>query len=354
MNNEESSTPLKQIDFGKIFKSLKRRKRVYFYTLPATFVIASLLIICVPRYYQCEVTLAPELSEATNGMGSSLSSLASSFGVSMMNKLGKDAISPEFYPNVFSSTNFEVSLFNTKVKSTDGKISTTYYNYLRLMQKSPWWGKVKYKLISLFKKKKTYGPANGKGAKITPFYLTEEQDGVARAIGKAVTCSVDKKTAMITITVTDQDPLICATIANVATLNLQKFITEYRTNKSCRDLQHTETLYLKAKSDYDKARQTYAAYSDANQDVILESVKSKTENLENEMQLKYNIYSMLTTQLQAARAKVQERTPAFTTLQSPQVPLRAAGPKRTIFVVFLTFIAFIVSSAYILIKEHKS
>ena len=41
----------------------------------------------------------------------------------------------------------------------------------------------------------------------------------------------------------------------------------------------------------------------------------------------------MTTQYQAAKAKVQERTPAFTVIQGAAVPLKAAGPRRTIFVI---------------------
>lgn len=80
----------------------------------------------------------------------------------------------------------------------------------------------------------------------------------------------------------------------------------------------------------------------------LQSLQSKIDDLENEMQLKYNAYSTIQTQLQAAEAKVQEKTPAFTTLQSATVPIRPTGPKRMIFVAVCTFLAFVGTSLYIL------
>ena len=42
---------VKQIDFVKITKLILRNKKYYLYTLPVAFVLSSLLIICVPRYY---------------------------------------------------------------------------------------------------------------------------------------------------------------------------------------------------------------------------------------------------------------------------------------------------------------
>ena len=84
----------------------------------------------------------------------------------------------------------------------------------------------------------------------------------------------------------------------------------------------------KAKLDYEDALARYGAYSDANLNIVRKETELKQTVLENEMQLKYNTYSALNTQLQAAKAKVQERTPAFTTLQCATVPLKPDGPKR--------------------------
>ena len=85
-----------------------------------------------------------------------------------------------------------------------------------------------------------------------------------------------------------------------------------------------------------KARQQYAAFVDANQEVILQAYKSKEEDLENDMQLKYNAYTQVYEQLQLARAKVQERTPAFTVVQSASVPIKHSN--RSKLSVLLTFL----------------
>lgn len=174
---------------------------------------------------------------------------------------------------------------------------------------------------------------------------------VVEAMQGNISCNVDKKTNVISISVTDQDPLVCATMADSVRVKLQDFITRYRTNKAKIDLEYTKKLYSNAKKEYEKARQVYASYSDANQDVILQSFVSKKEDLENDMQLKFNTYSTLTMQYQAALAKVQERTPAFTILQGASVPIRPAGPKRMIFVAVMLFLTFIGTSVYIVMRK---
>lgn len=134
---------------------------------------------------------------------------------------------------------------------------------------------------------------------------------------------------------------------------LQTFITNYRTNKSRIDEHHYKKLVDEAKTDYEKARRIYGSYADANTDVMLESFRAKQNDLENDMQLKYNTYTTLMAQYQAAKAKVQERTPAFTLVKGAAVPIKPTGPKRMLFVVGMLFLASLVTSFFILKNDLK-
>ena len=79
---------------------------------------------------------------------------------------------------------------------------------------------------------------------------------------------------------------------------------------------------------------------------MLTSIRAKQDDMENDMQLKYNAYSALMTQYQAAKAKVQERTPAFTVVKGASVPLKPTGPKRMLFVIGMCVLAVVVLSIY--------
>lgn len=50
----------------------------------------------------------------------------------------------------------------------------------------------------------------------------------------------------------------------------------------------------------------YALYIDTHDDIILQSVRAEQERLQNDMNLAYQVYSQVASQLQVARAKVQE------------------------------------------------
>lgn len=337
------------IDFIKISKKLWANRKLYYYVLPVTLIITYLITVCIPRYYTCSVSLAPEAT-GSNTSGS-LNSLASSFGLGSLAKLGgnNDALHSEIYPNILKSNDFIVKLMPVEVKSMDGSIKCNYYTYMRDKQSAAWWNVLKGNIIEMISPT-TPDKYNGK-EEISTFNLTKLQSDLFEGVKNNLSCAVDKKTDVITITVKDQDPLICATMANETCQKLQNFIIVYRTKKALIDYEYYKKLCSEAKDKYERARQAYSSYSDANMDVMLERYKSKTEDLENEMQLKYNIYSTLNTQMQMAQAKLQEATPAFTMIQSATVPVKPAGPKRVLISIGMMIFAFFILSAWIMIKN---
>ena len=340
-----------KINYSKLISAMWAKRKLYYITLPVTFIVSSLLILSIPRYYSCEVKLAPE-TDMPNAGG--LSSLASSFLGTNMN-LTSDAIQPLLYPDLIKSKNFLVSLFPIKIETNDGTLKTNYFTYLKKHQKKAWWSSF-FDWFGSFFEEKTPSTKFSGTEKVNAFKLTKEQNDIATLILSKVKCNVDKKTDVISITVTDQDNLICATIADSIRNRLQAFITEYRTNKARTDFEYYKDLTEKAKANYEKARRVYGSYGDSHTDVVMPSYQSKVADLENDMQLKYNTYSTLSQQLQMARAKVQERTPAFTILQTASVPIKPLGPKRMIFVAFMLFLAFCATTFYIvnsLLKNDK-
>ena len=78
---------------------------------------------------------------------------------------------------------------------------------------------------------------------INPFQLTAEQNNAVNGLRKLVVANVDKKTGVTSISVTMQDPLVCAIVADTVVTKLQEFITGYRVNKAQEDCKYWEQLY---------------------------------------------------------------------------------------------------------------
>ena len=347
----EEKKEMEVIDLRVVFKKIWSRRKLFYKVLPITFVVSCAYILCIPRYYTSSLSLAPEIGNSS-GMGGTLGSLASSFGLDLGAMETTDAINPLLYPDLMDDNGFVVGLFDIRVKSQDSTIDCSYYDYLTKYQSKPFWNNGIVWVKSLFKheeKKET------KGGKFDPYILSRRQESIVSQIRKNISINVDKKTGVISITVEAQDALICKTVADSVKECLQVFITNYRTNKSRIDELYYKKLVDDAKEDYEKARRIYAGYADTNMDIMLESFRAKQNDLENDMQLKYNTYITLMTQYQAAKAKVQERTPAFTVIKGAAMPIKPSGPKRMIFVLGMVVVAFIILCIYsvidLIIKE---
>lgn len=343
------------IDLRIVLKKIVERKKLFLRTLPIAFILSSLIIISVPRTYTCQITLAPELSNQS--AGGTLSSLASTFGIDLGSAMTADAISPILYPDLLESIDFVVGLFHVRVRNLKGDIDTDYYTYLQEYQKTVWWNYpiqwIKQLINKMFAEEESMANPQEINSSES-FMLSKKDHEIIETISDHISCDIDKKTDVITITVTDQDRLICATMADSVRIRLQDAITEYRTNKARVDMNYYEGLTTNAKAEYDNAREKYSKTVDANSKIAMQSVQSQIDNLENDMQVKFNTYSAMNTQYQAAKAKVQERTPAFTILQGVSVPVKPTGPKRMLFVFGILFLTFIGTIFYILKDDLKN
>lgn len=339
---ETKKTAPTAINYREVWRRIWSRRRLFYKVLPVTFVLASAYIISFPRYYNTEAMLAPESESAL--AGGAFGSIASTFGIDL-NEQGADAITPMLYPDLLSDNGFITSLYPIEVETKDGKVKTSYHDYLQVHQKYPWWGVI----FSWIKKLFSTDDNNGGAAnKFDPYALSKKEHDIVEAIRNKISLSVDKKTGVITVNVEDQDAKICKTMTDSLIVRLQDFITDYRTNKARRDMAYYEALVDSARLEYKTAVIEYNQFADANTNVVLASYRTKLEDLENEMSLRYNNYTVLNTQLQNAKAKVQERTPAFTMLKGASIPIKPAGPKRMIFVALMLFLATAATCCYIL------
>lgn len=352
MNTEQiPQTNSEKPTLSQLWQDIKNHRKLYYKVLGITFVVSAILLIGTPNYYRCTVKLAPELSGSKST--SSLASIASSFGLNIgSGNMGSEALFPTLYPDLMNSVAFRASLFSIKVQREDEDSIITYYDYLNEGQKK---SLLEYSILP-FKWAKDYVLSliideEDNTGKINPFKLTKEQFEIVEEMEKTVSCDVDNKTLVITIDVTDQDPLIAATMADSVQMHLQEFITDYRTRKARIDLEYNQKLYKEAQDRYEKARRRSAAYNDANQHVIFDRIRSEQVRLENEMNLQYQAYSQISAQLRLSEAKVQEDTPAFTLLQPATVPVKKAGPKRFLICLAVLLIVFVVTTIYIWYKE---
>lgn len=298
-------------------------------TLIAT-IIGFVIAFSIPNHYASQVKLAPELSESNmlDGMGE----LASLVGLNM--SMINEAITPELYPNVVATNTFLVNLLPIKVTTKNGD-SSTFQNYMTSYTELPWWGYGKLWILKQLKETKS-------GEKIreviNPKELTKEEEYLIKKLRGCINCDIDDDNGVIKIKVLTQDPLVSAQIVDSVTSNLQKFITDYRTNKAKIDAKYFREIEDSLSRKYQNIQNDYATFCDTHHDLVLESYLTKKESLENELNMAYEAYSRVRLQVVNSEAKVQERSPAFTVLEEACVANKPESPYKVLIVFACFFI----------------
>lgn len=340
-----------EIDLMELAMKLWAEKKMILKACGWAALVGLVVAFSIPKEYESTVTLAPESNKGRSISGG-MAALAGMAGINLGGSSGPDALSPELYPDIVKSVPFSIEMFDVKVTDKEGELNTTLYEYLKDNQKQPWWGYITaapFKalgwVVSTIKGEDEEKAANDS---IDSFRLTKDQSSIITALGNRIAVSVDKKSFVITITTTMQDPVIAATVTNEVKEKLQSYITEYRTNKARKDLEFTEKLYAENMETYHKAQQEYAQYMDRNQNVSLRSAQTQQERLRNEMELAFNVYNQTAQQLQVAKAKVQEDTPVFTVVEAATVPLRAAKPSKAMILIGFVFLAAVGAGGWVL------
>ena len=352
-NMKQDSVPRSQeeqeIDLLELAGRVWAGRRLVLKCCGLSVVLALVVAFSIPKEYTTTVVLAPEVKAGSRSLGG-LGALAGMAGIQMGSGESGDALYPDLYPDIVSSIGLSMELFDVPVRDVNGEVNTNLYTYMKEKLRSPWWSAVlsfPFKclgwVMSLFKEEEKSAEGD-----VDPFRLTKEEDGVVKALNQRIAVSVDKKTSLISLSVTMQDPLIAATMTDTVMAKLQDYITEYRTNKARHDLDFTQRLYDEAQKKYYDAQQAYADYVDMNQNISLRSVQTRQERLQNEMNLAYNLYNQMAQQLQLAKAKVQENTPVYTIVQAATVPLRASKPSKMMILIGFIFLAGVGSVGWIL------
>lgn len=348
-NNINKISQEQEVDIMQLLAKLwKHRKMI----LKWCFVGAVLGLVAgfsIPKTYKVSATLAPEMQQR---VGSGVSSIASMMGVSLDNSM--DAIDYEMYPDVIASTPFLFELLDLEVKTRDGQIDTTLQCYILEHQKSPWWSHVMcapFKAlgwaISLLKSEE-----EGDSEKELDVYdLPKEERQVIKYLSTNIIVEVNKKTGKTNMSLEMQDPAVAATVLNAVLDNLKDYMSEYRTSKSRQDVENLTMICQERKQEYYAAQKAYAVYIDGNKNVVQNTTKAEGQRLQQEMNLAYQVYSQVATQLEGARIKVQQDKPVFAILDPVTVPLRKSGPSKARLLIAFTFLAGCAAAAWVLFGQ---
>ena len=325
-----------EIEWMDILRRIIAIRKTLYKAAGIGLVLGIIIALSTPKQYTVSVTLSPEMGIDTKNGG--LASMAASFlGASAMSST-PDALNAALSSEIVSSTPFLLELFDTRVQTLDEELDTTLVAYLDEQRGS--WMEVVFaapgKAIGFIKE--LFTEETDTITILNPFQLTREESKKIKFLRENIFAEIDKKTSITTLAVTLQDPKVTAMVADSVVAKLQQYIINYRIAKAKEDCAYLEQLYKERQQEYYDAQQRYARYVDANKSLVLQSVRTEQERLQNDMNLAFQVYSQVAQQLQIARAKIQEEKPVFAVVEPATVPLKPSGISRKMIILGIIFL----------------
>ena len=305
-------------------KLLKKWKFIFL----ITFIFSALGVFAalrMKREYTVNITLAPELQNRSNSTVSAIASMMGMGGMSMNST--PDALNILLFPQISSSTPFLSSILPVEV-TPDRDLSP---RELRKMEEAD----AKYLYDD---------------TKIDPTRLTPRQGAAVKALRSAINTTVDNKTGVTSISVVMDDPMIAKQVADTVCQRLQDFVIAYRIKKAQDDYNYYVDMAEEARVKLVKAQAAYASRVDYDRSVILQSVNSERERLQNEANLANQLYSQMVQQRELAKAKIQEVKPVYAVVQPATLPLRASNSRAKVCLIWFAA-GFLLSCFWVLFGQ---
>lgn len=363
METKNSANTGEAMDVKTILKKIYMGRRTVYRSMVVSFVLAVFIVIFTPKKYDTKVVLLAE-SNAKSGASGLLGQLGG--GVSdlnlgnliglNLNSSANDALTSDLYPDIVKSTPFLLDVLQQKITYPKIHKTLTISEYLKKYSRPSLAGLPGYFIHKIAGTDKNDQEIKkySKGV----LKLTAGQDDLIKALSDMIRVEVQdqgskllkQKSKIFSVTVEAQDPVVSALLADSVMNCLKRYVINYNTRKAKKDLDFIKARYLEARQNYYAAQEALADFNDSNNNVILASVNIKRERLQREFSLSAGIYLGLAQLLEKAKIRVQDRTPVFTVIEPPKVPLKKSAPKTTIIIIEMLLVGAFIGFSIELVK----
>lgn len=241
--------------------------------------------------------------------------------------------SSNFISDVIKSRPFLLAYWDMKVSKAGEDTDMLLRDYVLEEQRYPWW-KNALELPSKIKQWRRGKPVYVDSVNI--FHIAPEQVTFVDRMIKNIKLQIDKHNGVLNLTVTMQDPLISAVVADRILHDMQDVVMEKKTFKAASDVQAYEKMLQVARLSYTEKQTELAGYIKAEN--INELSTLRQAFFKQEMETVYKPYLSMMEAVDKAKMKVQEDSPSFAVIEPASVPTYPSGPRTLLNVLGSIFI----------------
>lgn len=334
-----------EIDLIEVIRKLWAKRRFILRVTVVFFCLGVLVALFSSKEYTATCTMVPQTGEKST-VGGNLGGLAAMAGINLGSMGSGDVLSPKIYPKILSSVPFQKELMQTQVKFDEYDHSVRLLDYYTgdEFKKFSLVGTIMKYTIGLpgvimkairGKEKEIVLPESSNSMIQT---LSKEEHDCIQILKNKVTLNVNDKEGYVTLSANMSEPIAAAQLASRVQTMLQKYITEFKIEKTQANLDFIDERYADAKKQFELRQGELAEFRDANRNFASAVAKTTEERLSNEYTVALGVYSELAKQREQANIQVKENTPVFTIVEPVTVPTERSKPKRGLICVAFIFL----------------
>ncbi len=332
-----------EIDLLALVKTMWKGRKTILLSVAAGALLGVFNALNAPTEYSASAVIVPQLNYENQLKLSSLSALTSLAGISNeMNQTGE--LSPRVYPQIISSAPFLLELMNSPLNFQGHSGTITVFDYFTEHCKPTAFATItKYTvglpgvLIGAIKGKPKELSLPGDSTRQL-IMLTPDQIGIQKLLEQLVTLELTPLEGYITLTARMPEALAAAQLAQKAQLLLQRYITEFKTEKTKANLEFIQGRYDVTKAEFEKAQVSLAMINDRNKNFTSGLSRIETDRIQTRYTIAFNVFSDLAKQLEQNKIQVKKETPAFAVVKPVTVPTEKSKSNRPMIVLIWLFL----------------
>lgn len=352
LNQDQNSDKIDLLDL--ILPLWKARKQILFTSL--IFAVMGCTIgFLTPATYTASSTFLPQTTQSISG-GGNFGGLAALAGINLGSpNIGGD-IPPSMFPKLLSSEPFRQEIIDSKILT--GKDSILYKEYL-LKQPTPILEVVKEYTLGLprkligglfFFKDQNRQTLNQLESISTP---NVDYALINSILGK-INISFNQNEGLISIDVTENNPIVASQVALVTEKVLKNWISDYKIKNAKSQYDYIEKQFQIKEGEFFVIQEKLASFKDRNQNIFSASYLTNLDRLQSEFDLVSSIYSELAKEKAQAAISLNRETPTFMTLDPVKIPQGKTAPRLSQYFIGGVFLGLFVSSLWILMYKPIS
>ncbi len=314
-----------EIDLIKISKTIWNGKKIII-TISSFFILAGIIVsLLSPVLYTSSTIFIPSSQESSTG--SSLSGVASLVGINLGGISSGNDISPSIYPKVSESVEFKRLLLEGFIdEKKQIKMKNFLIDYYKIDNNS----KINNSNIS---------------------FVSELENDLFDIINEILTININQKDRFVTISTNMPESEYAAYAAINARNILQKIIINNKIKSAKQNLKFSEEQLKSKRIEFNDIQNKLGYFNDSNLNIVTSAIINERESLEAEFQIINAVIVELSKQVEQNKLQVSKDTPVFSIIKEATMPISRSSPKRTQMVVVFGFIGFIISIAYVVLKN---